>query len=50
MTSLMSHFDAGFISLSVSSGDYRLIGVFCHKYFFVFFYIIVIRFEAWLIG
>ena len=28
---------------SVSPNDYRLIEVFCHKYSFVFFYIIVIR-------
>ena len=37
--------------LSVSSDDYRscrLIQVFCHKYSVVFFYIIVIRLEAWL--
>ena len=37
--------------LSVSPDDYRscrLIQVFCHKKSFVFFYIIVIRLEAWL--
>ena len=45
MTSLVTHFDAE----SVSPDDYRLIQVFCHKYSFVLFYIIVIRLEAWLI-
>ena len=29
--------------------EYRFIQVFCHKYSFVFFYIIVTRLEAWLI-
>ena len=36
--------------LSVIPDDYRscrLIQVFCHKYSFVFFYIIMIRLEAW---
>ena len=29
---------------------YRLIHIFCHKYSFVLFYIIVIRLEAWLLN
>ena len=40
-----------FLFLSVRADGYRscrLIQVFCHKYSFVFFYIIVIRLEAWL--
>ena len=45
ITSLVSHFDAE----KNSSDDYRscrLIQVFCHKYSFVFFYIIVILLEV----
>ena len=49
MTSLISHFDTEFSILSVSPDDYRLIQVFCHECSFVFFNIIVIRLEAWLI-
>ena len=45
MTSLVSYIDADYIYLYL----YRLIQVLCHKYSFVFFYIIVIRLDAWLI-
>ena len=51
MMSFVSHFDVECIFLSVSPDDYRScrsIQVFCHKYSFVSFYIIVIWLEAWL--
>ena len=53
MTSIVLHFDADqfLYTISVSPDDYRscrLIEIFCHKYSFVFFYIIVIQLKAWL--
>ena len=35
--------------VSGSPNDYELIETHCHKYSFVFFHVIVIQLEAWLI-
>ena len=50
LTSLVSHFDAEYFFLSVSTNDFRLIQAFGHNHSFVFFYISVILLEARLTG